>query len=83
MEARKPPGYGEKGNQQGEHDGKGKPRLRPAGRQVREDEMLFLRDNGGCFNHRSDSLRRLGRAARSSHRLATLIPRYLGSPPFL
>ncbi len=64
----------EKDDQQGEHNGKGKPSLRPAGRQARKDEMLFLRDNGGCFHHRSDSSQRLERAARSSHRCATRIP---------
>jgi hypothetical protein len=72
----------EKDDQQDQHDGKGKSSLRPAGRQAREDEMLFLRDNGGRVHHRSDSSQRLERAARRSYRFATLVTGCLSSPPF-
>jgi hypothetical protein len=70
------------GDQQGQHDGKGKPFLPPAGRQACEDEILFLRDNGGRVHHRSNSSQRLERAARSLYRFDTLIPGCLSSPPF-
>jgi hypothetical protein len=72
----------EKDDQQDQHDGKGKPFLRPAGRQAREDEMLFLWDNVGRVHHRSDSSQRLERAARSSYRFVTLVTGWLTSPPF-
>src|SRR5712672_2523568 len=73
----------QKGGQQGEHDGNGKPSLRPAGRQAREDKMLTLWDNDGRLQHRSASSRGPERAARSSYGFATLVTRCLSSPPFL
>jgi hypothetical protein len=56
---RERPGRDEKGDQQGQHNGKREPSLRPAGRQAREDEMLFLWDNAARVHHRSDSSQRL------------------------
>ncbi len=82
LDGREQPLRDEIGDQQGEPDCKGKPFLRPAGRQAREDEILFLWDNGGCLHHRSNPSQRLERAARSSYRFATLIPGCLSSPPF-
>src|SRR5260370_9998469 len=82
LDGREWPLSNEKGDQQDQHDGKGKPSLRPAGRQAREDEMLFLRDNGGCVHHRNEAPRRLERAASSSYRFAILVTGCLSSPPF-
>ena len=77
LDARERPGHDEKGDQQGEHDREGKPSLRPAGRQAREDEILFLWDNDGRLHHSSDPSRRLERAARSLYGFATVVTRCL------
>src|ERR1700704_2520874 len=82
LDGRERPSHDEKGEQQGQQDRKCKPSLRPAGRQAREDEILFLRDNGGRLHDRSDPSHRLERAARSSYRIATVITGCLSSPPF-
>ncbi len=83
LDGRERPVRDQPGDQQGEHEDKGKPFLRPAGRHAREDEMLFAWDNGDRLHHRRASSRRLERAARSSFRFATLVTGCLSSPPFL
>src|SRR5262249_12932279 len=53
LDGRERAGGEEKGDQQGQHNGKGKPFLRQARRQVREDEMLFLWCGSRRVCHRS------------------------------
>ena len=44
-----------KHDQYAEHDSKRQSFLRPARRQGGEDEILFLGNDGGCLQHRSQS----------------------------
>jgi hypothetical protein len=58
----------------------GEPFLCRTWRQAREHEMLFVWDNGGRLQHRSDPSQRLQRAARSPYGLATLVAAHLIAP---